>query len=572
MQCDETKPTCQNCAKTNQQCPGARDDVDLIFRPENPSCKRKGRKKARHRNAQPAARPERSASKPCQYIQVPLSLDSPRPPKREEKQIRIFKQGQDIATDESHGALVDYKRCVSAERVATTLLSTTNDVFIQQRLCPGLEQEATTFFFVNFVLNARGKETSRGFLEVVIPMFETCCHGSALHLATRAVSVATIAQWPRHRHLAARSSQLYMSAVAAVQRDLQSPRSVSDNATLLTVLMLSLYESITSSQHSAQAYSKHVDGAVAIVRARGICQLNDKESVLLFRAVRIQMLQNAVQQRKAIPKFPGPRGWLSDMEADESVAGKLLQYSIRMPDVLSRAKRVLARAQTPETISEVVGLMHEAHAIQTSFAKWETRLPPAWEYRSVANVPSTLSLDCVENIQTWPGVLHIYQDVHVACVRNNNRIGQILCASTFLDAMKWLDPIDFGKHEAYAKMKGTLQALVDDVCYGVPFHLYGAKGVEKLQALAQVRQEMQSPAGRGVQPRAVSEALGGYFLIWPLYVASNIQDVPDIQRRWMRGRLAAIARHYGLNEHTNIMNALNKGRSGAYWYQKLNDG
>lgn len=57
----------------------------------------------------------------------------------------------------------------------------------------------------------------------------------------------------------------------------------------------------------------------------------------------------------------------------------------------------------------------------------------------------------------------------------------------------------------------------------------------------------------------MAEAIGGYLLIWPLYIASNMQSIPDIQRRWLQGRLRAIARHYESQQET-ILNPLDSNR------------
>ncbi|KAK3391599.1 hypothetical protein B0T20DRAFT_331477, partial [Sordaria brevicollis] len=32
IKCDETKPTCNQCLKARRQCPGYKDDFDLVFR------------------------------------------------------------------------------------------------------------------------------------------------------------------------------------------------------------------------------------------------------------------------------------------------------------------------------------------------------------------------------------------------------------------------------------------------------------------------------------------------------------------------------------------------------------
>src|SRR5690625_4379608 len=43
-QCDETKPTCNQCAKSRRICPGYKDEFDLVFRNETQATERRARK------------------------------------------------------------------------------------------------------------------------------------------------------------------------------------------------------------------------------------------------------------------------------------------------------------------------------------------------------------------------------------------------------------------------------------------------------------------------------------------------------------------------------------------------
>jgi len=45
-----------------------------------------------------------------------------------------------------------------------------------------------------------------------------------------------------------------------------------------------------------------------------------------------------------------------------------------------------------------------------------------------------------------------------------------------------------------------------------------------------------------------TESLGGYFLIWPLFVARFVPTTPEWQKHWIKARLLDIARKIGLDE------------------------
>ena len=86
------------------------------------------------------------------------------------------------------------------------------------------------------------RETSRGFLGALIPMYENSKPGSPLEIATHAVSLSAVANWPGRRHLGQRAGMIYGRAMRAVQSALQDPKQATSNETLLVILLFSLYE------------------------------------------------------------------------------------------------------------------------------------------------------------------------------------------------------------------------------------------------------------------------------------------------------------------------------------------
>ena len=82
------------------------------------------------------------------------------------------------------------------------------DLVLQTKLNPTIEQQATTFFFNNFMVIPRSKETTRGFLEVAAPMYERAKSDSPLHLAIEAMAISVITNWPGRRHLTQLAARL----------------------------------------------------------------------------------------------------------------------------------------------------------------------------------------------------------------------------------------------------------------------------------------------------------------------------------------------------------------------------
>jgi hypothetical protein len=362
------------------------------------------------------------------------------------------------------------------------------DPSLQARLNPTIEKQATTFFFRNFILPASSREETRGFLEVAASMSDGAAEDSPLALATEALAISSIANWPGRRHLSSMAARLYGRALAATRKAIMNPQEATSDATLVAILLFSLYESITSSEHTTLAWGKHIDGAVAIARARGLQQFQDPQSLLLFRAVRTQMITNAIQSQTAIADFPGPRGWLSDMDTQEPIPFSSIEYSIKLPDLLSRGKRLSALPATLETDQLVENLLEEAHHAAQEYSKWQAQLPAHWGYKSVATCSGDVATSKIEELEVWPGPMHMYKNVHISSTRNNNRIVETLYWSIVIDALKRLQPSNYETDARYRLAKNRIQALVDDVCHSVPFHLWGQELGEKARPDGQNRE------------------------------------------------------------------------------------
>ncbi|USW56157.1 Putative zn(2)-C6 fungal-type DNA-binding domain, fungal transcription factor [Septoria linicola] len=434
IKCDEQKPACTNCIKTGRLCPGLPNETDLIFRTENP-----GRKKIR-------------------------------------------KSQQHSTGTETAEHAVAVEKCT---KMCGAGLSG------QRTFIPALEDVATTCFFNAFITHSQHIHTNSGFMELARPMFMGTRDGSALHLAMDALSLAALSKWPGRGYLECKATRAYTQALKVARRDLKDPTRATSNAMLETILVLSLYETTTGCAGSVRSRANHIEGAAAILIARGADQIHDPETLLLFRAVRTQMLVNSIQQREPMPHFPGHNGWLVDADNLNSPATAIPDHTIRLASLVAKAKPIFSSCRTEQDIVKVEALLEEAYELMGGMAAMELSTPSEWQWRSVVNMCDAIEIEHIAEAEAWPGnpVVHPYKDLH----------GLLLTHS-------------------------------------------------------------KAP-----------EAIGGHSLIWPLYTASNIEEVPALQWQWVKGRFAAIGRHHGLKE-SEIIYSLNRGRTGASWSPQVKYG
>ena len=337
-------------------------------------------------------------------------------------------------------------------------------------LNPSIEQQATQYLFCNFIRPSGTMITSRGFLNSTPCLYFDEEHGKLVRIATHAVALAVVGCWPGRAHFARLGEQTYGKALVATQVALQDPSQATSDGTLIAILLFSLYESITSHRHSIVAWRKHADGAVAIVKARGANQFTSPLSIILFQAVRTHMLLTSMHTSRPIPDFPGPKGWLSDIDADEDPeAAEQMSMAVALPNLLCQIKALTTLPESLETRLELEEALETAQDMQEKHTDFELRMPKQWSHRSLSMMLRRADEDNVDDLEAWPGPIHTYSNVHIASVRNNNRVCQALCSRAIMTAIAWLKPDDYFSDEGYCIARNRVQELVDHICFSVPF-------------------------------------------------------------------------------------------------------
>ena len=458
--CDETRPECTNCQKLGQPCPGFPNQVDLMFKHETARVTSKANGTSKRRL---------SCKKSCITNKLKESKASCSS-SSESLDVRQWGSKHTMTPETT-----DELRFVPKQEVQDP----SDDIWLKDwnpsaslTFNPSIECQAVSFFFENFVVPSQSKRISRSFLEVLlIPMYEATASNSPLSMATEALAVRVAANYPGGRHLLPHGESLYYQALKSVQRAIREPTESTTDETLLSILLFSLYESVTTSK--VENWSKHIRGAVGIAISRGTAQFSNPQSLLLFRATRTQMLVNSISRGEAVEDFPGPKGWLSDRE--DAVGNHLIEYSIQIPNLLASAKELLVLDQTVDSIVKVNELLHDAYNLQHALFDWELNMPSELGYKSTYHpAPSGAVASEFETTRSevWrPGPVHVYEDLQVASIRNNNRVSQLLCSSVVIDSLKWLDPEDYMEDRRYKAAAYRARYLVDDIAASVPFYL-----------------------------------------------------------------------------------------------------
>ncbi|RFU23577.1 hypothetical protein B7463_g12761, partial [Scytalidium lignicola] len=511
--CDETKPTCLQCQKSRRQCPGYKDDFDLVFRNETQATERRARravvvKKVNSRALEPA-------------------------------------QDQDLLTSSTH-VKQEYDD-VSTDELALQARELMAS-FVTGTVAVPVEQQAPCYFLANFVLMPK-ENSPGGYFDFLIPMIKTERPDSVIFTAFEAVAMASLVNRPNTKasgliHLAFTK---YAQALRLTNLALQNQAQQKEDATLAAVLLLGLFESIASERGNVLAWGAHVDGAVQLVKLRGKKQLRTKVGNSLFNTVRNQMIVSCMAASKQ-PAL-GIDWWISDDIKDEN-AKFVAMMSIRVAELRTGVNHILAASpRTPANIEKVLAVMRQAQAMEQEFQDWHDSLPDAWRPKTVAWIENIPDGDLV-NAELCPGRVDMFDDFFIAYVWNHARTARIFLSGMVIRCTAWVcAPVDYRTTPEYATAARVGIDIVTDIIASAPYFLGW-----RVDKDGNLKHAGLGGFACGDDEDASPRSLGGYFCQWGLLSVAGSDFTTDAQRIWAKGRLRYIGDNLGMNQSGMLSN------------------
>ncbi|KFX91973.1 hypothetical protein V490_05618 [Pseudogymnoascus sp. VKM F-3557] len=497
IKCDETKPTCTQCRKSRRECPGYKDDFDLVFRNETQATEKRAKKpssKAKKAGAQAAA----SSNRPWSSSAPPTASD----------------------------ALIVSSR---SEQVPSTLSIP-------------VEQVASHYFFTNFVATS-DNGASIGLTDYIIPLAQASPSNKHLSLAFSAASLAAFGNRPSGKALLTKAQEQYSKAIRHVNDALRDPVATKTDETLAAVMLLGMYETILSRPVAMAAWGSHIDGAVMLVKLRGKKQLRTRVGNALFIAVRNLMFIHCLTTGKK-PEWNIDL-WRSDDEEGDirEVVNRLVLQAAELRYEINGLMTLAAR--TPENVSKVNDAMQRSWDMERKFQEWIANLPDELRFTTVAWVES-ISSDQLLDSEVYPGKIDTFPDVWIANVWTLLRVTRLFVSGAVVRCAAWLNTsVDYRTTTEYAEAARLGTDAVNDIIAGIPYHL-GWKGNKEgsSKRFAVAGDNCFAFGDNQNTPRA----LGAYLSTWPIFSAYCSDFATDAQRTWLRGRLHYITDVMGINQ------------------------
>ncbi|KAK1750691.1 sterol uptake control protein 2 [Echria macrotheca] len=600
IRCDQREPGCGQCEKRQQECPGYRNLVDLMFRDESSHVIKKAKAKARrkgHLIIEPDSSPD---------LRNRLSL-TPEPRGKALSLVVPRSRPQTPSSPGQHSVWSHDDSIMSPESGSWPV---TPAMALLYNLAPTCQERGTAYFFSRYVTMEETACHQRfDFLyEIWKPVSTTRDREVDGVLASMtAVGLMGIAIMTQSRDMMEAAQKSYGTALRLMNHALADPAEAIKDTTMLSVLILGVFEMMTENiprTKTIEAFQEHVNGAAALAMMRGPAQFQTSAGKRMFSMLCQRVVISCIQRAMPVPEPivqlfhemnkanspTDPSVWITAMTFE----GLQIRYDIKRGAMTD-----------PEVIVETLISLEER------YESLLMQLPPEWHYR-------TFKLSR-HHPAVFNGFCHLYPSLWHATAWNSLRTTRIIILETILSEI-YLESQSFSSRlssprytEEFTKAKRKLKRLVHDTIASVPQHLGLVNpddgSIESLNPAAppissvEVRETPSPPTSPSARSDSVSTAgysppelkgqpcgltihdvMGArdaedeahrYMLlasatstvVWPLYIVAMSSACTDDVKSYSIDRLRTLYMETGIRQADAIANLLVEHETSWEWLE-----
>lgn len=465
-------------------------------------------------------------------------------------------------------------RRISAQKVSTQLVSNAEKpkpVLLEiiprprqasrpqflQSLTQPVAAQATGFFLSSYVLGSH--------FEYLSTLYNNTTMDHHLFSSIQAVALASFSVQFNSPDTLKEARRQYISALHATNAALRSTHEIQKDSTLLAVLLLSLFETITytcTSQSNGESWTDHIKGATMLIRLRGRQQFASLVSIQIFIQVTNNIIVSCVQREIPVPAdIIALRAYATGFLNDSDPAWRLADISIRLASF---------RAAVHDGIFNSETLIKSARQLDDDWVSWSNTLPPQWQYETFyTNIDHPL---------VYERYYHRYTDNRHTQIWNTFRMSRIFLNQVICDEVAVRMSSSRASHllPHYATVfQRSTQILLDmcsEICASVPQHMKSllqsptrsespplpatrSSSVSSTSSEIELRPlpsstfpsvlsalqcEDQPPRQCRRQVSVTLDVAGSYFLLWPLVMAGALTISAGPRRLWISKSLRFI--------------------------------
>lgn len=147
-------------------------------------------------------------------------------------------------------------------------------------MVPSVEHQALSFFAANNLLQPA--IAGRGNYQWLFQMLSGTEIDASLQSSAYAASLATLATANKSHSLMKKAQEYYAHALTLTNRALGDSVKVYEDSTLVSVILLGVYENFVFEKHSLQAWMQHLRGAETLFALRGETQFQSDLARQIF--------------------------------------------------------------------------------------------------------------------------------------------------------------------------------------------------------------------------------------------------------------------------------------------------
>lgn len=438
-------------------------------------------------------------------------------------------------------------------------------ISIPQTLAPDVLERGVSYFFSNFVAPPSGP--SHGHFHHLTTISLADGLDDTLKTSLAATGLAGLANTSKSASLLDHARREYAAALRQINAALLSPTEAIKDSTLISIIVVAIFEStVGARQLSIKAWTEHINGAATLVQLRGSAQLRTRVGLGLFIQASSHMLISCMQRGIPIPPH------ITELRKEASSFTPLdpAWQFLRIVDELTNFRASIRQG----SLLDSEEIIRRALELDCELVQVFASVDPEWLYETVYT-------------DTNPEIIYnrrydIYYDYWIAQIWNGMRLSRIMLNEAVrVHLLKGFTstPPRFTTQEYTAQFQVSIDVITrmrDEILYSVPQSLGYVRGKPfqnpdfEHDVTASMTSNMSftdflSPGDHtGLTPPArprINEpltrsttfpAIGGYYLLWPLFIAASTPLTPPPLRSFITSILRFIGSDMGLAQGNNL--------------------
>ena len=336
---------------------------------------------------------------------------------------------------------------------------------------------AVQFYLGHYASMGRDMGSTRGFFEMLIPVYSSEREGSALSLAVSVLASEVLSMWRQDTSSFRSPRKSYSRAIRRLQASVQNPIERVKPATVLAVLALQTYENASAVYDLRRASNTHHNGAASLLSFLGSDDMGGIVHAYLRRFMLHTEVSTAIREKKPLKSIA--YSWIRSkdmMVVPENPSSALDVIGASVAELQASYTKLVTQKDFSTSLNHVLyEWIAAAKRVDAELLAWAENVPDYW--RPVRLISGR---DIDSSIPTYQSVCEVYPSCQIASIWNLWRFQRLLLAKITLGSFNAFSDVSyfgfaygnvFGDATDFVNCQESLQELVDSVCYSIPFYL-----------------------------------------------------------------------------------------------------